>query len=85
MKIGHERNTEGLFRFLRLDEEMKIRLISKGQRAKTKLLLTLSRRAPYALMDEPLSGIDILTRAGDYRHFNQRLSGRGADHNYLHP
>ncbi|NLB88856.1 MAG: ABC transporter ATP-binding protein [Syntrophomonadaceae bacterium] len=58
-----EEKYQGLLDFLRLDEEMKIGKISKGQRAKTKLLLTLSRRAPYVLMDEPLSGIDILTRA----------------------
>ena len=41
---------------------MKISKISKGQRAKCKLILTVSRRAPYLLLDEPLSGIDILTR-----------------------
>lgn len=51
-----------LIKFLNLQEDMKISKISKGQRAKTKLLLTVSRRAPYLLMDEPLSGIDILTR-----------------------
>ena len=51
-----------LLQFLRLDEEMKIGRISKGQRTKTKLLLTASRQADYLFMDEPLSGIDILTR-----------------------
>lgn len=48
--------------FLNLREDMKLGKISKGQRAKCKLLLTVSRRAPYLLLDEPLSGIDILTR-----------------------
>jgi len=48
--------------FLNLQEEMKLGKISKGQRAKCKLLLTVSRRASYLLLDEPLSGIDILTR-----------------------
>lgn len=48
--------------FMNLQEEMKLGKISKGQRAKCKLLLTVSRRAPYILLDEPLSGIDILTR-----------------------
>jgi len=59
---------------------MKISKISKGQRAKTKLLLTVSRRAPYLLMDEPLSGIDILTREEiintlirDYREGEQTI------------
>ncbi|MDD3365255.1 MAG: ABC transporter ATP-binding protein, partial [Syntrophomonas sp.] len=51
-----------MLQFLNLNEEMKIGKISKGQRAKAKLLLNVSRRAPYLLMDEPLSGIDILTR-----------------------
>lgn len=48
--------------FLDLKEEMKMGKISKGQRAKCKLLLAISRRAPYLLLDEPFSGIDILTR-----------------------
>lgn len=48
--------------FLRLSDDMKLSRISKGQLAKCKLLLTVSRRAPYLLMDEPFSGIDILTR-----------------------
>lgn len=48
--------------FMNLNGAMKLGKISKGQRAKCKLLLTVSRQAPYLLMDEPLSGIDILTR-----------------------
>ncbi|MFA7078678.1 MAG: ABC transporter ATP-binding protein [Syntrophomonas sp.] len=36
-----------LLNFLNLHPKMKIGKISKGQRAKTKLLLTVSRRAPY--------------------------------------
>ncbi|NLW90260.1 MAG: ABC transporter ATP-binding protein [Syntrophomonadaceae bacterium] len=51
-----------LLGFLGLDDEMKIGKISKGQRAKTKLLLCTTRRSRYLLLDEPLSGIDILTR-----------------------
>lgn len=69
-----------LIQYLNLREDMKISKISKGQRAKTKLLLTVSRRAPYLLMDEPLSGIDILTREEiintlikDYREGEQTI------------
>ncbi len=69
-----------LLGFLRLDEKMKISEISKGQRAKAKLLLTMARNAPYLLMDEPLSGIDILTREeiintliSDYREGEQTI------------
>ncbi|MGE5381078.1 MAG: ATP-binding cassette domain-containing protein [Methylocystaceae bacterium] len=48
--------------FLNLQEDMKIGQVSKGQQAKIRLLLTIARKAPYLLMDEPFSGIDILTR-----------------------
>ena len=51
----------GLLSYLCLDENMKIGKISKGQRAKVKLLLTLSRRSSYLLLDEPLSGIIIIS------------------------
>lgn len=71
---------QDLINFLKLDENMKIGKISKGQRAKAKLLLTVSRKAPYLLMDEPLSGIDILTREEiidtlikDYREGQQTI------------
>ncbi len=75
-----EAKYQELIKFLNLQEDMKISKISKGQRAKTKLLLTVSRRAPYLLMDEPLSGIDILTREEiintlirDYREGEQTI------------
>lgn len=51
-----------LLSFLQLEPSMMITKISKGMRAKVKLLLTFSRRARYVLLDEPLAGIDILTR-----------------------
>mgnify|MGYP000875684208 CR=1 FL=1 len=75
-----EAKYKDLLGFLRLEEGMKIAKISKGQRAKAKLLLTVSRRAPYLLMDEPLSGIDVLTREEiintlirDYREGEQTI------------
>ena len=71
---------QGLLSYLCLDENMKIGKISKGQRAKVKLLLTLSRRSSYLLLDEPLSGIDLLTREEiinsvihDYREGEQTI------------
>ncbi len=51
-----------LMEFLRLEPDMVIKKISKGMRAKVKLLLCFSRNAEVVLLDEPLSGIDILTR-----------------------
>ena len=51
-----------LIKFLQLEPEMSIKKISRGMRAKVKLLLCFSRNAEIMLLDEPLSGIDILTR-----------------------
>lgn len=51
-----------LIKYLNLQEDMIIGKVSKGIRAKIKLLLTFSRNAKLVLLDEPLSGIDILTR-----------------------
>lgn len=69
-----------LLNFLELDEEMAIKKISKGQRAKAKLLLAFSRKADIILLDEPLSGIDIFTREKiietmikDYREGEQSI------------
>jgi len=36
--------------------------MSKGQRARANLALTLARRAPLYLLDEPLAGIDLISR-----------------------
>ncbi|HZK56906.1 MAG TPA: ABC transporter ATP-binding protein [Clostridia bacterium] len=51
-----------LIKFLKLEPEMVVKKISRGMRAKVKLLLCFSRNAEIMLLDEPLSGIDILTR-----------------------
>ncbi|AOY77144.1 ABC transporter ATP-binding protein [Clostridium formicaceticum] len=51
-----------LMKFLELQPSMVIKKLSKGMRAKAKLLLSFSRNAKLILLDEPLSGIDILTR-----------------------
>lgn len=79
-KDWEDRKYRDMLKFLNLNEEMKIGKISKGQRAKAKLLLTVSRSAPYLLLDEPLSGIDILTREEiintlirDYREGEQTI------------
>lgn len=57
-----EAKYEELLRFLELQPSMVIKKVSKGMRAKAKLLLSFSRNAQLILLDEPLSGIDILTR-----------------------
>jgi ABC-2 type transport system ATP-binding protein len=57
----HER-VEELLNFMRLDPTKKISSLSKGMRARLKLILALSRRAPLILLDEPFSGIDPASR-----------------------
>lgn len=57
------RKTNELLAFLKLDEDYVIRRLSKGTRAKLKVLIALSRKASLLLLDEPLSGIDYPTRA----------------------
>ncbi|EGK11874.1 ABC superfamily ATP binding cassette transporter ABC protein [Desmospora sp. 8437] len=48
--------------FMRLDPTAKVKNLSKGNRGRVKLVTTLSRNAPYILMDEPLSGLDPIVR-----------------------
>ncbi len=45
-----------------LREEMKIKSLSSGMLAKMKIAVTLSRRAKMILLDEPLNGIDLMSR-----------------------
>lgn len=59
---------------MELDAAQRVGDLSKGQRARLKLVLALARRAPLVLLDEPLSGIDPPSRArilsaivGEYR------------------
>lgn len=47
---------------LQVDPQKKIKHMSKGNRAKVKLVVTLSRKVPLLLLDEPLSGLDPLVR-----------------------
>lgn len=47
---------------MELDREDNIRQLSSGMAAKLRLALTLSRDAKLMMFDEPLNGVDILTR-----------------------
>ena len=47
---------------MELDEKDRIRQLSSGMAAKLRLALTLSREARLMMFDEPLNGVDILTR-----------------------
>jgi len=54
---------EGLLKFMGLDPEARGSRLSKGMRARLKILLAMSRSAPVVLLDEPLSGIDPTSRS----------------------
>ncbi|MGO4498407.1 ATP-binding cassette domain-containing protein [Paenibacillus sp. 2RAB27] len=51
-----------IMNFMRLEPQMIIKNLSKGNRGRLKIMLTLAREVPYILMDEPLSGLDPMVR-----------------------
>lgn len=51
-----------LLTFMELVEEDRLKNLSRGNREKLALVVTLSRKAQIYLLDEPLSGIDLLSR-----------------------
>lgn len=57
-----EERVPELLDFMRLDSSKKVSSLSKGMRARLKLILALSRKAPLILLDEPFSGIDPASR-----------------------
>ncbi|WP_206911489.1 ABC-2 type transport system ATP-binding protein [Enterococcus sp. DIV0840] len=57
-----KRRAYELLRFMNLSESEKLRNLSKGNAEKFALSMTLARRAKLYLLDEPLSGVDLLSR-----------------------
>lgn len=53
---------EEIMTYMQLEPDKKIGDLSKGNRGRLKIVLTLAREVPYILMDEPLSGLDPLVR-----------------------
>ncbi|MFZ2371309.1 MAG: ABC transporter ATP-binding protein, partial [Trichococcus flocculiformis] len=51
-----------LLSFFRLESDLQLKNLSKGNSAKVNFLLGLSLDADYYLMDEPFSGIDVFAR-----------------------
>ncbi|MEM1227949.1 MAG: ABC transporter ATP-binding protein [Planctomycetota bacterium] len=58
----------------RISEDRKIRVLSKGQRAKVALSLALAHDPELLILDEPTSGLDPMVR----REFLERMIGRAA-------
>jgi ABC-2 type transport system ATP-binding protein len=53
---------EEIMKFMQLEPHMKIKDLSKGNRGRLKIMLTMAREVSYILMDEPLSGLDPMVR-----------------------
>lgn len=51
-----------LLKVMNLAGNKKIKQLSKGNRGRLKLILTLARETPIVLLDEPFSGLDALVR-----------------------
>lgn len=65
--------TAEMLETMELEEKMKVRNLSKGQRARLKLIAALSRDVPLVLLDEPFSGIDPSSRAKIIRSIIQQF------------
>ncbi len=56
------KKAEELVAFMKLDRSKKLKHLSKGNRGRLKLVLTLSRDTDVLLLDEPFSGLDPMVR-----------------------
>lgn len=57
-----ESKANELLEFMKLDKKSKVKNLSKGMLEKLGLTLTLSRRSKLYILDEPISGVDIISR-----------------------
>ncbi|NDI34455.1 ABC transporter ATP-binding protein [Chengkuizengella sediminis] len=48
--------------FMKLNPEQKVKNLSKGNRGRLKIVLSLARDVPYIMLDEPFSGLDPMVR-----------------------
>lgn len=53
---------ERLSKELRIDRSMKISVLSRGEDSRLQLLTCLARTAPLIILDEPFTGVDLLSR-----------------------
>lgn len=51
-----------LLEFMELDRKKRLKQLSKGNRGRLKLVISLARNAPVLLLDEPFSGLDPMVR-----------------------
>ncbi|ETT56234.1 MULTISPECIES: ABC transporter ATP-binding protein [unclassified Paenibacillus] len=64
-----------LMRFFDLDFQERIRRLSKGTAAKFNLVLGLAQDSDYVIMDEPFSGIDLISRERIAEVFSSEMVG----------
>lgn len=57
-----ESKANELLGFMKLDKKAKVKNLSKGMLEKLGLTLTLSRRSKLYILDEPISGVDTISR-----------------------
>ncbi|MBC8060649.1 MAG: ABC transporter ATP-binding protein [Clostridiaceae bacterium] len=57
-----EKRATELLEFMKLEENSKVKSLSKGMKEKLKLTLVLSRKAKLYILDEPLGGVDPVAR-----------------------
>lgn len=65
-----------LLKFMNLDEAMKVNNLSKGMCEKLALSLTLSRDSKLYILDEPISGVDPVTREKIMNSIIEKLDGK---------
>jgi ABC-2 type transport system ATP-binding protein len=53
---------EYLAKFMKLDYQASVKTLSRGQEARLKLIMCLARDVQLLLLDEPFSGIDLVSR-----------------------
>lgn len=58
----NKEKAEEIRTFMKLDPDTKLKHLSKGNRGRLKIVISLSREVPVILLDEPLSGLDPLVR-----------------------
>lgn len=68
---------EELLDFMGLPGDQVVGTLSRGMRARLKLLTSMARSAPLILMDEPFSGIDSASRGVIMQAILKRFQGEG--------
>ncbi|NDI33198.1 ATP-binding cassette domain-containing protein [Chengkuizengella sediminis] len=51
-----------IMEFMKLSPEQKVKNLSKGNRGRLRIVLSLARDVPYIILDEPFSGLDPMVR-----------------------